>query len=43
VRDDFEGEIGCSFIVAEGELGKFLPESLKAKMPEKQAEPKTGT
>lgn len=27
----------------EGELGKFMPESLKAKMHEKQAEPKSGT
>ena len=27
----------------EGELGKFMPKSVKAKMHEKQAEPKSGT
>jgi hypothetical protein len=27
----------------EGELGKFMPESVKARMHEKQAEPKSGT
>lgn len=30
-------------VKAEGELGKFIPESLKAKMHEKQAERKTGS
>lgn len=30
-------------VKAEGELGKFIPESIKAKMHRKQAEPKTGT
>lgn len=30
-------------VKAEGELGKFMPESTKAKMHRKQAEPKTGT
>lgn len=28
---------------AQGELGKFIPESVKAKMHEKEAQPKTGT